>query len=203
MTGASAAAPSRRSDAEKNRARILVAAGELLAISGDASMQSIKKRAGVGQATMYRHFPSRESLVLTLHRNAVHELVECAPTLIQEHPPVEALRMWFDRLASYGRIKHGLAGALHSVMRAQLADEGYGSVVDAVAQLLDACKNAGAIRPDVDAEEVLLLVGFLWRIDSDPDWETRSSRMLDLVMDGLRVPASGPARPDGSAEPVP
>jgi hypothetical protein len=44
---------------------------------------------------------------------------------------------------------------------------------------------AGQIRPDIDADEVLLLVGFLWRIDND-DWERRTTHLLDVVMDGLR-----------------
>jgi NAD(P)-dependent dehydrogenase (short-subunit alcohol dehydrogenase family) len=84
------------------------------------------------------------------------------------------------------RRRGDLAGALHTVTRAELASEGYGPVIEAITLLLHACKEAGAMRPDVDAEEVLLLVGFLWRIDLDTDWEARSRHMLDIVMDGLR-----------------
>ncbi|MDI5962155.1 TetR/AcrR family transcriptional regulator [Streptantibioticus silvisoli] len=189
-----------RSDAEQNRARILDAARAALDASGDASMQSVAKLAGIGQGTLYRHFPNREALVLAVHRHDVGELVDAAPALLAAHPPLEALRRWFDRLAAYGRIKHGLAGALHTVTRAQLGDEGYGPVVAAIALLLDAGRAEGSIRPDVDAEEVLLLVGFLWRIDLDADWEARSGHLLTLVMDGLR---GGPGRPSpgsGGAE---
>jgi AcrR family transcriptional regulator len=179
-----------RSDAEQNRARILEAARTVMATSGDVSMQSIAKLAGVGQGTLYRHFPSREALVLAVHRHDVSELVDAAPALLKTHPPLEALRLWFDRLASYGRLKHGLAGALHTVTRAELAGEGYGPVIAAIALLLDAGKQAGSLRPDVDAEEVLLMVGFLWRIDLDADWEPRSRHMLILVMDALRTQAN-------------
>lgn len=181
--------PGLRADAEQNRARILEAARTALAASGEASLQSIAKLAGIGQGTLYRHFPNREALVLAVHRHDVAELVEAAPALLAAHPPAEALRRWFDRLAAYGRIKHGLAGALHTVTRAQLAGEGYGPVVGAIALLLEAGKEAGAIRQDIDAEEVLLLVGFLWRIDLDADWEARSRHMLGLVMDSLRAGA--------------
>lgn len=175
-----------RADAERNRARILAAARTALDASGDASLQSIAKLAGVGQGTLYRHFPNREALVLAVHRHDVRDLVDAAPALLAAHPPFQALRLWFDRLASYGRIKHGLADALHAVARAELAGEGYGPVVGAIALLLRAGQDAGAVRPDVDAEDALLLVGFLWRLDLDAEWDARSSHLLDLVMDSLR-----------------
>jgi AcrR family transcriptional regulator len=171
-------------------------------------MQSIAKRAGIGQGTMYRHFPTREALVLEVHRNDVAELVEAAPVLLAELPPREALRLWLDRLASYGQIKRGLAGAIHTATYEQLAAEGYGPVINAITLLLDAGKDAGAIRPDVEAEEVLLLVGFLWRIESDNNWAGRTTRMLDVVMAGLGAtesPAVSRSRrtPAASARPRP
>lgn len=179
-----------RSDAEQNRARILEVARTALTESGDASMQSIAKRAGVGQGTLYRHFPTREALLLTVYRQDVQELVATAPALLAAHRPFDALRLWFDRLASYGRIKHGLADALQAATRAELAGEHYGPVIGALTLLLDACKRTGGMRPDVDADEVLELVGFLWRTDPRPDRETRAQHMLTLVIDGMR------SRPD-------
>jgi len=180
-----------RSDAEQNRARILAVARAALDASGDVSLQAIARAAGVGQGTLYRHFPDRESLVLAVHRHDVAYLVDVAPALLRGHPPFEALRLWLQRLADYGRLKHGLAGALHTVTRAKLASEGHGPVVAAIALLLQTAQQAGTVRRDVDAEEVLLLVGFLWRIDLDADWQERSQHMLDLVMDSLRNPTAG------------
>lgn len=180
--------PARRADAELNRSRILDAARASLAESGDASMQSIAKRAGIGQGTLYRHFPTREALVLEVHRHDVAELVDAAPALLAEHPPRQALRQWLDRLARYGQIKRGLAGAFNTATYRQLAGEGYGPVIDAITLLLDACKTAGAVRQDIEAEELLLLVGFLWRIDTDDSWAARTTRMLDVVMQGLATP---------------
>jgi hypothetical protein len=58
-------------------------------------------------------------------------------------------------------------------------------VTGAITSLLEAGQTAGQIRVDVDADEVLLLVGFLWRLDND-GWEKRAAHLLDLVMDGLR-----------------
>src|SRR5580700_10735083 len=101
--------PLLRADAQKNRAKILDAARAALAAAPDASLNSIAKAAGVGPGTLYRHFPNREALVLAVYRQEIQALVDLAPALIAKHPPLVALRLWFDRLAHYGRIKHGLA----------------------------------------------------------------------------------------------
>jgi AcrR family transcriptional regulator len=175
-------------DAEQNRERILAAARTALAENGDATMQSIAKRAGIGQGTLYRHFPTREALVMTVHRSDVRDLVAAAPDLLTEHPSDVALRLWFGQLAQYGRIKRGLLGALHTVMHAELASEGYEPVIGAIRLLLEAGVRDGSVRSDVEPEEVLLLVGFLWRIDLDADREARAAHMLDVVVDGLRPP---------------
>jgi AcrR family transcriptional regulator len=182
-----------RRDAARNRALIIDAARAALEADGDASMHAIAKGAGVGQGTLYRHFPTREALVMTVHRNDVQDLVAAAPALLEEHPPTVALRLWFDRLARYGRIKHGLASALHTAMRTELANEGYGPVVSAIGTLLRAGAREGSLRDDIAPEEVLLMVGFLWRIDLDDTWEDRTRRMLDVVMDALRDRHSQPS----------
>src|SRR6201996_6489530 len=161
-----------RSDAEENRARILAAAAAALAESSDATLNSIARRAGVGQGAVYRQ--------------DVQAVIDAAPALLAAHPPAEALRQWFGRLASYGRIKHGVAEAVQAATRADLSSAWYGPVTEAITQLLRAGQAAGEIRPDVDADEVLLLVGFLWRIGND-GWEKRAAHLLDLVMDGLRA----------------
>jgi AcrR family transcriptional regulator len=183
-----------RADAQHNRDHILEVARDALAASGDASLNSIAKRAGVGPGTLYRHFPTREALVLAVYRQDVQQLVDSAAVLLTEHPPLEALRLWFDRLAYYGRIKHGLADVLHAATSDGLAGETYGPVISAITLLLAACEQAGSIRPGLDPDEVLLMVGFLWRIAARDDWRERASRMLDVVIDGLRAGApAGPA----------
>lgn len=174
-----------RADAELNRGRILAAAVAALAESSDATLNSIARRAGVGQGTMYRHFPNREALLLAVYRQDVQAVIDAAPVLLAQYPPDQALRRWFGRLASYGRIKHGVAQAVEAATRADLSSAWYGPVTGAITLLLEAGQAAGQIRADVDADEVLLLVGFLWRLDND-GWEKRAAHLLDLVMDGLR-----------------
>ena len=180
-----------RADAQQNRDRILEVARHAFAASGDASLNSIAKQAGVGPGTLYRHFPNREALVLAVYRHDVQLLADAAPRLLARHPPVEALRLWFDRLAHYGRIKHGLADVLHAATSEDLVGESYGPIIGAVTLLLRACEEDGSIRPGLDPDDVLLLLGFLWRIDPDDgdssDGAARAGRLLDLVMDGLQA----------------
>lgn len=175
-----------RSDAEQNRARIMDVARMALGESTDATLNSIAKRAGVGQGTMYRHFPNRQALLLAVYRRDVEAVIESASALLAQHPPTEALRVWLDRLASYSRIKHGVAQAVEAATRADLSGTYYDRVAGAITLLLDAGKAAGEVRADIDADDLLLLVSFLWGLD-DPSFRARSQRLLATVMDGLRA----------------
>jgi len=175
-----------RSDAQHNRARILDAAHHALAESPDASLNSIAKAAGVGAGTLYRHFPSREALVLAVYRHDVEQLVNSVPALLAAQPPLEALRLWIERLASYVQIKHGLGDALDAATQQEIMRDTYEPVIDAITRLLHAGETAGEVRPDVNADDVLLLAGSLWRIEPGPGADARASRILNLLIDGLR-----------------
>ena len=107
----------RRADARENRDHILEVARDALATDPAASLNSIAKAAGVGAGTLYRHFPSRGALVLGVYRKEIDELVALAPWLLTQHAPLQALRMWCDRLATSGRMKHGVADILHAAQR--------------------------------------------------------------------------------------
>jgi len=77
--------------------------------SPDASLNAIAKRAGVANATLYRHFPTREELVLATYDHEVSQLVDAADQLLRQQAPIDALRSWVERLARYAVTKHGLA----------------------------------------------------------------------------------------------
>jgi AcrR family transcriptional regulator len=184
-----------RADAQHNRQRILEAAREALAASADASLNSIAKKAGVGPGTLYRHFPNREALVLAVYRYDVEQLADAATELLSGLPPIEALRLWFDRLARYSMIKHGLADVLNAATSDGLLGETYEPLIGAITQLLRACAEDGSIRAGHDPGNVLLILGFLGRIDPGPGAEAKASRLLDLVMAGLQAGAPKKARP--------
>ena len=183
-----------RSDAQQNRDRLLAVAVEALTESTTASLNSIAKQAGVGIGTLYRHFPTREALLLEVYRNEVQSLADLAPALLAERPPLDALRAWMDRLAHYGTAKAGLGDALSAIVSHDgLAAESYGPIIGALTLLLDANTKAGTIRPGVIPDDVLLILGFLWRIDPKSDWQAQSARLLDILIDGLRSGAPEPA----------
>ncbi|RVU23656.1 TetR/AcrR family transcriptional regulator [Streptomyces antnestii] len=182
-----------RSDAQRNRDRILEVALAELTRSADAPLSAIAKKAGVGQGTFYRNFPNRESLVLEIYRHEVQQVADTASQLLETRPPEEALRAWMDRLARYAMAKAGLADALRKATAcgSSLAGLSHGPVTSAVTLLLEANENAGTIRPGVTPEDFLLAIAGLWQIDPHGDWQTRAGRLLDLVMDGLRTGAPG------------
>ncbi|HWM96092.1 MAG TPA: TetR/AcrR family transcriptional regulator [Streptosporangiaceae bacterium] len=178
--------PSRK-DARTNRERILTAAREAFAASSSASLSAIARQAGVGIGTLYRHFPSREALVVELYRHDIQHLIDLAPALAASHPPLEALRLWFGEVARYGQLKYGAAEIIHA---ATSDDEYYEPFVRAIAVLLDHGAADGSLKKGLDPEDVLLQLSVLWRIDPGRGGEDRAARILDLIIDGLRTPGT-------------
>jgi AcrR family transcriptional regulator len=84
----------RRADTRRNHERILAAAAESLARSGEVSFNAVAKRAEVGVGTVYRHFPTPEALILAVYQREVRHLVDVVPSLLEAHPPDRAFRIW-------------------------------------------------------------------------------------------------------------
>ena len=176
-----------RTDALKNRDHILQVAHEAFAESGTTSLNTIAKRAGVGAGTLYRHFPTREDLLLAVYRHDVQQVVDSVPEVLATHAPLDAFRTWFHTLARYVRLKHGLGAALHTAAAQEIINETYAPVTNAVAILLEACERDGSLRPGLDASDVLLLMSFLWRVPADAAGEQQARRIMELTIDGLRA----------------
>jgi AcrR family transcriptional regulator len=179
----------RRSDARRNRDAILAAALEALTTSPDASLNAIAKRASVANATLYRHFPTREELVLATYRHEVQKLVDSAEALLRRQAPIDALRIWVERLAQYAVTKHGLADALRkATTRANdlSSSDTYGAIVGALDRLLRANISAGTLRPGLDAHDVILALAGLWQLDPASNWRAQAQRIYDIVLSGLQ-----------------
>ena len=174
-----------RADARGNRARILEVARTALADDPAATLNSIAKSAGVGQGTLYRHFPTREALVLGVYREEIDDLVGLAPTLLMQQRPLEAFRLWCGELARLGRVKHGIADVLHAIISEQDFEQTYLPVVGAVTLMMKACETTGQIRPGVQPADFLMLLQFLWQTPPNQDSAAQTQRLLELCFAAL------------------
>ena len=102
-----------RADAVRNRERVLEAAREVFSAGGaEASLEAVARTAGVGIGTLYRHFPTRESLFEAVYRREVQQLADLADRLKREMPPIEALRHWMRSNVKFVATKKGMSAAL-------------------------------------------------------------------------------------------
>jgi AcrR family transcriptional regulator len=186
MTGS---VSSRRADTRRNHERILAVAAESLSRSAELSFNAIAKQAEVGVGTVYRHFPTPESLILAVYQREVHHLVEVVPSLLAEHPPEMAFRIWTtDYLAQYMMTKRGLANALSVATRArgQLPASAFEAMAGAVSVLLEANADAGKVRRDLDPQAVLRGLAGLLYLSPDEDWRGQTEALTDLLWRGMR-----------------
>jgi hypothetical protein len=110
--------------------------------------------------------------------------------LLAEHQPLAALGRWLDRVADYAQVKRGVFAAVEAGVSQDLAAHSLGPIGEALTALLDAGKAEGTIRPDVDARDVILLIGYLTRLEQG-EWDARSRRLLQVILDGLRAHGQG------------
>src|SRR5205823_3181343 len=120
------------------------------------------------------------------YRQEVDELVAAAPQLLEQLQPLDALAAWFDRVAAYARVKRDVFAAVEAATWRNLAAHSLGPIGDAVEVLLIAGRAAGSIRPDAEARDVIVLIGWLSRLD-DIELDARASRLLSILVDGLRA----------------
>jgi AcrR family transcriptional regulator len=190
-----------RKDAERNRQRILAAAGEVFAEAGlAASLDAVAERAGVGVGTVYRRFPDKEALIDALIEARIDEIVQIATECAETPDPWDALVCFLDRAITL----HGADKALKEIVFSTA--HGHERVATArdrikplVAGLVARAKDAGALREDFDVTDTPIIQLMLTAVieyagDVSPDlWR----RYLAIVLDGLRAGAArtplGPA----------
>ncbi|MFJ3033523.1 TetR/AcrR family transcriptional regulator [Curtobacterium pusillum] len=174
-----------RADAQRNRERILDVAAGAFADDPGVSMNQIAKQSGVGAGTLYRHFPTREDLLLAVYAHEIDGLAAAVEDSLAEQSPLDAFRYWARRLAGYVRIKHGLGDALTTASAQSLIDSTYAPVTGAIQRFLDAGVATGDVRPDVRASDVLIMLGALWRVPETPEGLEQADRLLELVVASL------------------
>jgi AcrR family transcriptional regulator len=186
-----------RSDARRNRERLIAAARDVFTESGaDAPLEDIARRAGVGIGTLYRHFPARLDLQEAVFRDQVAAVCAGAVELRRSQPPDEALASWLRRLISYMGTKRGLSAALISAFGtdSEVLSSCSAQMKAAGSELLTDAQQAGVVRTDIDIADLLRLVHAIVVATEQPkSGASQRERLLDLVFDGLRVTAPSDA----------
>ena len=193
-----AAAPSKplRADARRNRDTLVRTATDAFSQDGvEVPLEEIARRAGVGIGTLYRHFRTREELVLAVYTQQIDDLQEAARTLPEKLGPSEALREWMRGFVRYGAVKRGLIALLKTMMQddSSLFDRSREVLRESAQGLLDRAAEAGEIRADVHAPEVIRGISGICMATDRPDNVDVALSLVDLVFDGLRYGAPKPA----------
>src|SRR6201996_1153723 len=188
--GGPAARP-KRADARRNQETLLDAAAAIFVTSGvEAPIRDIATKAGVGTATIYRHFPTRADLIIAVYRHQVEALAEAGPKLLADSPtPHAALARWIDLFVDFLVTKQGLPAVLQS--DDPCFDPLHSYFVERLGpvctQLLDAAAKAGEVRAGLDAFELMRGVGGLCA-GAGPNHPYDARRPVQFLGAGLREP---------------
>jgi AcrR family transcriptional regulator len=182
-----------RADAVRNRERVLEAAKAVFSAGGPgASLEAVAREAGVGIGTLYRHFPTRETLYEAVYRREVDHLAELAEQLREEDAPTEALRRWLHENVAFVATKKGMSAALAMAAQAppsELKAYSFEQLTKAIRTLLDRAVAAGEIRADISPEDVLRTLVGMCMMHDGPGWQSSVVRLVDVFVDGLRARA--------------
>jgi AcrR family transcriptional regulator len=179
-----------RTDAQRNRERILEVAKAAFARSGaDASLDDIAKQAGVGPGTLYRHFPTREALIEAVYHTEVEKLAGAQRELSASLPPIEALRAWMMLFVDYIATKQIIASALNSVGGgpSRLYDSSRVRVMGAIDTLVKTAIKSGDIRKDLEPFDLLRALIGVSNVTTSPDWKESARRLVDILIKGSRL----------------
>ncbi|XXR75253.1 helix-turn-helix domain-containing protein [Sorangium sp. So ce394] len=180
-----------RADATRNRDQLLAVATRVFASADtEPSMRAIAREAGVGIATLYRHFPTRESLVDAVYRSQVVRLTTGARALLDQLPPAVAMRRWMDLFGDWIATKNGMLDTLLAMIETgEIAhDQTRIELLAAITTILDAGRAVDDLRRDVTAEDIAASLIGIFTVAPKPQRGALASRLLDLLMDGLRPP---------------
>jgi AcrR family transcriptional regulator len=178
-----------RTDAQRNRERILEAAKEAFTRSGaNASLDDIAKDAGVGAGTLYRHFPARDALIEAVYRTEVEKLAAAERKFSDAMPPVEALRAWMLLFVDYIATKQIIAPALNTLVGgpSKLYEGSRAQVQGAIDALVKRAIKNGDICRDLEPFDLLRALIGVSHVASGPEWQQSARRLVDILITGSR-----------------
>lgn len=185
-----------RSDAERNRRLVLEAAAEAFAEKGlDVGMAEIARRAGVGNATVFRRFPSKDALIEAIVDEKLAELIAAAERAAEIEDPWDSLVDALEKTAALQARDHGFFQATEEfLLRHPDLLRRHRPVYEAVDRLVVRAQEAGVVRDDVTTLDLLGLVkGSV--VCLPPSRDLRDDgwrRYLSIMLDALRPQAATP-----------
>jgi AcrR family transcriptional regulator len=189
-----AQSPRMRADARRNRERLLAEALAAFSERGsdDTSLEEIARRAGVGIGTLYRHFPTRQSLLEAVYRDQVDALCASAGALLDSPSPGAALAAWLRALVQFSIAKRSLTSELLATSGAMNSEAFAGcraELTRGAQALLARAQAAGAARPGLDAGDLLRLAhGVAAATERSPDRAGEAERLLAILLGGVLTP---------------
>jgi AcrR family transcriptional regulator len=179
-----------RKDAARNRDQLLSAAAALFAARGvDCPLEDIAVEAGVGIATLYRNFPTRNSLVEAVYRREVAILCDSVDELLEKLTPLDALDAWMHNFVTYVTTKRGLSVVLRQMMDEdpELFNETRQNIYRAAGRMLDAAVESGEVRPVLSADDLVRAMSSICGTVDDTDHMDRATRLVEVLLDGMRT----------------
>ena len=172
-----------RADARRNYERLLACAHEAFTERGaEASLEDIARRAGVGIGTLYRHFPTRDALLVALLSERLRGLATYAEDVLDQQEPGEAVANWIRATCAHGQTYRGLAMSLMS--QALEFDEACAAAQAAGDRLLARAQQTGRVRPDISRAHLVALVhGLVVATEDKPEM---FDQLLSVLLDGLQ-----------------
>jgi AcrR family transcriptional regulator len=179
-----------RADAALNKSRIVAAAAATFAERGeDASLEEIARRAGVGSATLHRHFGTRASLLAEVFANGIYALCDRGAELGTTDDAAAALITWLTDLAVFAASTKGLAAELMeapaSVGEPTAVDHCYAQLAEAGQNLLSAAQQAGVVDSEVSVGEVLALITAIASSTGKDPSGAAARRLVSLSLGGV------------------
>jgi AcrR family transcriptional regulator len=178
-----------RTDAQRNRQRLLEVAKEAFARHGaSTSLDEIATKAGVGAGTLYRHFPTRDALIEAVYHTEVKKLAAAEQKFAQTMPPLEALRAWMLLFVDYIAAKHIIAPALNTLVGgpSKLYEGSRAHTQGAIDALVQRAIKSGDIRKDLEPFDLLRALIGVSNVASSPDWQQSAKRLVDILIAGSR-----------------
>jgi AcrR family transcriptional regulator len=195
--------PPLRADGRRNYEALIAAADEVfMQLGPNAPLDEIARRAGVGNATLYRHFPTRRDLLIAVCVDDVQALCERGEQLVSHRSPAEALRLWLAAYIEHVSARRGLAAAFASDQGAdsEIGGTCRAAVKSVAAVLLDKAQRAGVARADVSIDDLYGLVNAI-AIATDGERGRSANRLLEIVVEGISPRSTPVSRPGARSRP--